>query len=260
MSKPLRRIRICVNPCNLWIKSLGIGSVYCPQITQISADFQRLHDAGGSHFWSAFSAHLKRMKGRFQRRIRICVNPCNLWIKSLGIGSVNCPQITQISADFQRLHDAGGSHFWSAFSAHLKRMKSRFQRRIRICANPRNLWIKSLGIGSVNCPQITQTSADFQRLHNAGGSHFWSAFSAHLKRMKSRFQQCIRICVNPCNLWIKSLGIGSVNCPQITQISADFQKRGRSIGQVFQTSNFFSARLLKLHATVSNFTIHPSNF
>ncbi|MGJ8641150.1 MAG: hypothetical protein ACSHYA_17295 [Opitutaceae bacterium] len=27
-----------------------------------------------------------------------------------------------------------------------------------------------------------------------------------------------------------------------------------------QTSNFLSARLLKLHATGSNFTIHPSNF
>jgi hypothetical protein len=82
----------------------------------------------------------------------------------------------------------------------------------------------------------------------------------HQKSNIDKIQRRIRICVNPCNLWIKSLGIGSVNCPQITQISADFQKRARSIGQVFQTSNFFSARLLKLHATVSNFTIHPSNF
>jgi hypothetical protein len=91
-------------------------------------------------------------------------------------------------------------------------------------------------------------------------AYFLDSVLIHQNRNRNEIQQCIRICVNLRNLWIKSLGIGSVNCPQITQISADFQKRGRSIGQVFQTFNFFSARLLKLHATVSNFTIHPSNF
>ena len=49
------------------------------------------------------------------------------------------------------------------------------------------------------------------------------------------------ICENPRNLWIKSqcIGLGSVDYPQITQISADFS----------QTEQ-----------TLSNSPLHPSNF